>query len=63
MKCDVAEMAESLIELKKYLLKHAILVRELKPENMVCSRGDAGNCTFILIDGWATISSFRWPAM
>jgi len=49
--CDVAEMAESLIELKKYLLKHAILVRELKPENMVCSRGDAGNCTFILIDG------------
>jgi len=49
--CNAAEMAESLIELKQYLLEHAIMVRELKPENMVFRRMGGGGCSFVLVDG------------
>ncbi|MWV54674.1 PhoP regulatory network protein YrbL [Chlorobium phaeovibrioides] len=49
--CKASEMAESLIELKQYLLEHAILVREIKPENMVYRRMGSGECSFVLVDG------------
>jgi len=44
-------MASALMDLKRYLLKQNMIIRELKPENLVWCR--AGEChgRFILVDG------------
>lgn len=48
---DTAEMAAALLTLKRYLLREHILVRELKPDNMVYQRSGNAGSRFILIDG------------
>jgi len=48
---DARVMRAALNEFRKYLLSHNIVLRELKPENVVWCRYEQGKGRFVLIDG------------
>jgi len=48
---DARVMRAALNEFRKYLLSHNIVLRELKPENVVWCRYEPGKGKFVLIDG------------